>query len=58
MLAGSVDYALLLGLLAGSLPAIQLGSRVGHRINERHLRWVLTALLAGLGVSYLAGALP
>ncbi len=58
MLAGSVDYALLLGLLAGSLPAIQLGSRVGHRINEKHLRWVLTALLAGLGVSYLAGALP
>ncbi len=58
MLAGSVDYALLLGLLAGSLPAIQLGSRVGHRISERHLRWVLTALLAGLGVSYLAGALP
>lgn len=58
LVAGSVDYALLIGLLAGSLPAIQLGTKVGYRVKEKQLRWVLTTLLAGLGIGYLTGAMP
>jgi uncharacterized membrane protein YfcA len=56
--AGQVDYELLLGLLVGSLPAIQLGSRIAYRINEKVLRGILTLLLGGLGAGYLlSGAL-
>ncbi len=49
---GFVDPVLLLSLLIGSLPAIQLGSRVSHLLPERILRVALIALLGALGTYY------
>ncbi len=42
---GNVDYAMLLSLLAGSLPGILLGSHLAPRIPERLLRQSLAAVL-------------
>lgn len=50
--AGFVDPILLLSLLIGSLPAIQLGSRVGHLLPERILRVALILILGVLGIYY------
>ena len=46
---GSVDWALLVKLLAGSLPGIWLGSRLMHRTPERLVRSLLSLLLAWAG---------
>jgi uncharacterized membrane protein YfcA len=46
---GSVDWALLLKLLAGSLPGIWLGSRLTHRTPDRVIRSLLSLLLAWAG---------
>jgi uncharacterized membrane protein YfcA len=51
--AGQVDLALLAGLLIGSLPAIQLGAKLAHKMPERFLRGVLIVLLGSLGAGYL-----
>jgi len=51
--AGFVDFVLLLSLLLGSLPAIYLGSKASNRISDKILQWILTALLAALGLNYL-----
>jgi uncharacterized membrane protein YfcA len=53
LVAGQVDLELLAGLLLGSLPAIQLGAKVAHKMPERFLRGALTMLLGGLGIGYL-----
>ena len=53
LFAGKVDLALLIGLLIGSLPAIQLGAKIAHKMPERFLRGVLIVLLGGLGAGYL-----
>ena len=53
---GEVDLALLTGLLIGSLPAIQLGAKLAHKMPERFLRGVLIVLLGSLGVGYLISA--
>jgi uncharacterized membrane protein YfcA len=50
--AGYVDLMLLISLLLGSLPAINLGSRLGSRVPDKLLQRLLTALLLGLGVYY------
>lgn len=47
---GSVDWALLAKLLAGSLPGIWLGSRLARRAPERLIRSLLSVLLAYAGV--------
>lgn len=47
---GSVDWALLAQLLAGSLPGIWLGSRLVSRTPERLVRSVLSLLLAFAGI--------
>jgi len=52
MLAGYVDYLLLLSLLAGSLPAIHLGARLSSKVPERVLQNLLTLILMGLGLYY------
>lgn len=54
--AGNVDLMLLLGLLIGSIPAIQLGSRVADHLPDRLLRGSLTLLLGGLGAGYLVSS--
>ena len=53
LFAGKVDLALLTGLLIGSLPDIQLGAKIAHKMPERFLRGVLIVLLGGLGAGYL-----
>jgi uncharacterized protein len=51
---GSVDFHLLLSLLAGSLPGIYLGSHFAGRIPETLLRWILAAILLLVGVKLIA----
>ncbi|PWB58073.1 MAG: hypothetical protein C3F18_03075 [Nitrosomonadales bacterium] len=46
---GTVDAALLLSLLSGSLPGIYLGSHLGARIPEHVLRPVLAGMLILIG---------
>jgi uncharacterized protein len=46
---GSVDWALLAKLLAGSLPGIWIGSRLMNRTPERVIRSILSVLLAWAG---------
>ena len=46
---GSVDWPLLLKLLAGSLPGIWLGSKLMHRAPEKIIRALLSVLLAWAG---------
>lgn len=52
LLAGYVDLMLLLSLLAGSLPAIHLGSKVSAQVPDKLLQRVLILLLLSLGVYY------
>jgi len=49
---GYVDGVLLASLLAGSLPAIQLGTHVSSNVPERVLQRLLIALLLILGMNY------
>jgi uncharacterized protein len=51
---GSVDWSLLVKLLAGSLPGIWLGTQLVHRVPERAIRSLLSVLLAYAGVKLLA----
>lgn len=52
-LIGSVDWHMLLSLLAGSIPGIIIASRIAPRINERLIRWLLAAVLTIVGVRLL-----
>ena len=49
---GNVDFVLLASLLAGSLPAIYLGSALSSRIPGRLLHPILASLLMLLGLKY------
>jgi uncharacterized protein len=51
---GSVDWALLAKLLAGSLPGIWLGTHFSAKVPERALRSLLSFLLAYAGVKLIA----
>lgn len=51
---GSVDWPLLVKLLAGSLPGIWLGSRLIRRTPERLVRSMLSVLLAWAGLKLIA----
>lgn len=51
---GSVDWALLAKLLAGSLPGIWLGTQFSAKVPERALRSLLSFLLAYAGVKLIA----
>lgn len=51
---GSIDWALLGTLLAGSLPGIWLGSRLAPRIPERFLRAGLAGMLILIGGKLIA----
>lgn len=52
LVSGYVDGWLLLSLLAGSLPAIHLGTHVSSNVPERLLQRVLMVLLLMLGLNY------
>jgi uncharacterized protein len=51
---GTVDWALLIKLLAGSLPGIWLGSQLMLKIPERVIRSLLSVLLAYAGVKLIS----
>jgi uncharacterized protein len=51
---GSVDWPLLAKLLAGSLPGIWLGTKLGAHVPDRAIRTVLSVLLAFAGFKLLA----
>jgi uncharacterized membrane protein YfcA len=51
---GSVDWPLLVKLLAGSLPGIWVGSHLMPRVPERVIRAMLSALLAYAGAKLIA----
>ncbi|HXW66058.1 MAG TPA: sulfite exporter TauE/SafE family protein [Burkholderiaceae bacterium] len=50
---GTVDWAMLLALLLGSLPAIHLGARLSGRLPERVLRVFLASMLLLIGLRLL-----
>lgn len=51
---GSVDWELLLKLLAGSLPGIWIGAQLIHKTPERVVRSLLALLLAYAGTKLIA----
>ena len=51
---GSVDWPLLAKLLAGSLPGIWLGTKLGSHVPDRAIRSILSLLLAYAGLKLLA----
>jgi uncharacterized protein len=51
---GSVDWSLLVKLLAGSLPGIWLGSHLVHKTPDRVIRSLLSVLLAYAGVKLIS----
>ncbi|HYA65355.1 MAG TPA: sulfite exporter TauE/SafE family protein [Burkholderiaceae bacterium] len=50
---GTVDWAMLLALLLGSLPAIHVGARLATRLPERVLRTFLATMLVLIGLRLL-----
>lgn len=49
---GSVDFALLAGLLIGSLPAIYIGSHIGNKLPEQYLRPIVASILMLMGLKF------
>jgi len=52
MALGNVDFGLLFALLVGSIPAIQLGSKVSHHLPDNVLKPLLASILFFLGAKY------
>lgn len=52
MALGNVDFGLLFALLVGSIPAIQLGSKVSHHLPDNILKTLLASILLFLGAKY------
>lgn len=52
MALGNVDFSLLFALLVGSIPAIQLGSKVSHHLPDNILKPLLASILFFLGAKY------
>ncbi|HEB27195.1 MAG TPA: sulfite exporter TauE/SafE family protein, partial [Porticoccus sp.] len=51
-LLGNVDLVLLVSLLIGSLPAIQVGTKLAAHVPSRVLQPALALLLLGIGVKF------
>ncbi|MEH6617461.1 MAG: sulfite exporter TauE/SafE family protein [Porticoccus sp.] len=49
---GNVDFVLLASLLVGSLPAIQLGTKLATRLPSHVLQTILAFLLLGMGLKF------
>ncbi len=49
---GNIDFILLACLLAGSLPAIHVGAKLGRRLPEILLQRILALILLGMGIRY------
>jgi uncharacterized membrane protein YfcA len=52
---GSVDWAMLLSLLAGSIPGVLLAGLFAPRVHDAALRWMLGGVLAVVGLRLLLG---
>ena len=52
---GNVDFRLLLGLLAGSIPGIYLGSTLSARLPEVLMRRILACVLLVMGIACVVG---
>lgn len=52
MALGNVDFELLFALLVGSIPAIQIGSKVSHHLPDSVLKPLLASILLFLGAKY------
>ena len=52
ILLGNVDFMLLACLLVGSLPAIQVGTRLAARVPGRLLQTIIATLLFAMGVRF------
>jgi uncharacterized membrane protein YfcA len=52
---GNVDFQLLTGLLIGSIPAVFLGTKLGHHLPERLMFNILAGLLFFLGLRFTFG---
>jgi hypothetical protein len=55
---GSVDFSLLLGLLAGGVPAIYLGSLIGKKLPDNILRPLIALLLLAMGIKLVFSQFP
>ncbi|MCB1615589.1 MAG: sulfite exporter TauE/SafE family protein [Pseudomonadales bacterium] len=53
LLLGNVDFGLLVALLIGSIPAVQLGTKIGARMPNHILQPILATILLGLGFKFL-----
>jgi uncharacterized membrane protein YfcA len=49
----SIDWKLLLGLLIGSLPAVQLGARIASKVSSNSLQFILGGSLFIVGSKFL-----
>ena len=52
VLLGNIDFALLGGLLVGSLPAVHVGAKLANRVPNGILRPILATLLVIIGVKF------
>lgn len=52
LLLGNVDFQLLAGLLMGSIPAVYVGTKVGHHLPERLMFNILAVILLLLGIRF------
>src|SRR5262245_52662841 len=52
---GNIDYRLLVGLLAGSIPGIYIGSMVSSRLPEVMMRRILAGVLLVMGIGCIVG---
>ncbi|WP_396190366.1 sulfite exporter TauE/SafE family protein, partial [Flavobacterium sp.] len=53
LLAGLVDWQMLISLLAGSVPAIILGSLLARKVSGRWIQWLLAVVLLVAGFKTL-----
>jgi uncharacterized membrane protein YfcA len=51
--AGMVDWWMLASMLAGSIPAVLIGSRLAHNLSGRGLQVVLSGVLIAAGIKVL-----
>ena len=50
-ISGNIDIQLLVNILAGSIPAVLIGTNLTSIISEGILRYLLAAVLAGVGIN-------
>jgi uncharacterized membrane protein YfcA len=49
---GNIDFNLLLSLITGSIPAIYFGTRVGQRLPEKALKYIVATVLLLIGLKF------